>query len=197
LTVASDLFAAQGYRATTVKEITSQCHITQAALYLYFPSKAAVLAELTTIAHSHLARKLDQGDAEYRREGDPAKRLSSLVGGFVEFGTEYTVLARVAAWERSALPEPEYSRVSDLRRDVRSRFEEVIIAGINQGQFIVISGFERPAIFLATAIIDMCSGIFGWYDEDFRVPSSALLSGYQEAALALVGAKLELNTQRR
>lgn len=189
LSVASELFAAQGFPATTVKEITSGCGITQAALYLYFPSKEAVLVELITIAHAQLARNLDEEVSQHSDQNEPAQVLADLVKGFVTFGTEYTVLARIADRETRALPELEYSKVTDLRRDVRRRFETAISAGFKQGVFTVLPRIEHPEIFLATAIIDMCAGTFSWFDSGVKVPSDVLIFGYQEAALALVGAR--------
>jgi AcrR family transcriptional regulator len=191
LDAAVALFADQGFRATTVKEITERCGITQAAMYLYFPSKDAVLAALINHAHAELTRRLDEADPKTGSNA-PRQRLKALVGAMVEYGTECTVMARVADREWRALTEPQLSAVADLRRDVRSRFEKVVQACLDENLFpadaaTVAKIGDYRARLLATAIIDMCLGVASWYDKTITISTDGLVSGYQSAVLAMAG----------
>ena len=194
LDAASDLFAAQGFRATTVKEITEQCGMTQAALYLYFPSKDAVLVELINVGHQQLTRYLDNADPPERRAGDPGRRLVALVGGMVTYATECTIVARVADRDWQALTGLGRASVAELRRDVRQRFEAVVQACLDGGLFPTASATvseigDHRARLLATAIIDMCSGVYHWYNPTISVPPTALVASYQETVMAMAGGK--------
>ena len=193
LDAASDLFAAQGYHATTIKEITDRCGITQAALYLYFPSKDRLLSELIRVGHAELTRRLDEASARSTAR-DPVSHLRALVGSLVEYSTECTVVARIADREWRALTEPELSAVAELRRDVRRRFESAVQACLDQHLFTLSPEAmekigEHQARLLATAIIDMCLGITGWYEKSITVPADALVPSYQDLVMAMAGTK--------
>jgi AcrR family transcriptional regulator len=201
LDAAAELFAAQGFRGTTVKEITERCGITQAALYLYFPSKDAVLAELISVGHAELTRRLDDAES-HSSDGDPRFRLSALVKGLVQYGTEATVIARVADREWRALTEPHRSAAADLRRDVRRRFEVAVGACLDQGMFDLrpdpaegVGDYQTRM--LATAIIDMCLGVASWYETSLRVPTEGLVKGYQDVVLAMAGTGRPARSEKR
>jgi AcrR family transcriptional regulator len=193
LDAASDLFAAQGYHATTIKEITERCGITQAALYLYFPSKDKLLAELIKVGHAELTRRLDEATARSAVR-DPRSRLRALVGSLVEYSTECTIVARVADREWRALTEPQLSAAAELRRDVRRRFESAVRACLDQNLFALSPETtgkvgEHQAQLIATAIIDMCLGVVSWYEKSITVPTDALVASYQDLVLAMAGTK--------
>ena len=191
LDASADLFAAQGFRGTTVKEITERCGITQAALYVYFPSKDAVLAELITVGHAELTRRLDEAE-EKSGTTDPRAWLRALVAGLVEYATGHTVVARVADREWKALNEPQRSKVVELRRDVRRRFEAAVTACMDAKMFPLseatteVVGSYRARM-LATAIIDMGLGIVNWYDPARSIATEGLIGGYQDIVLAMAG----------
>lgn len=193
LRAAERLFAAQGFRATTVKMITLECGITPGALYLYFRSKDAVLAELIRVAYDELQRLLDAAEARTGEESTPADRLANLVEGFVLYGTNHTTLARVADNEWALLDEgPERAAVADLRRSIRHRFEDVISRGVAAGEFSYVGNNKVRARhecrFLATAILDMCSGVFSWYTPEGSISARELIARYRATALRIVGA---------
>lgn len=194
LDAATELFAAQGFKGTTVKEITERCRITQAALYLYFPSKDALLAELIRVAHGELARRLDEADQRLDATTDPRLRLRALVGALVEYGTECTLIARVADRDWRALSEPHRTAVAALRRDVRQRFEGAVSQCLDHNQFELAPGTAEQVgdyrtRLVATCIIDMALGVAGWYDGSFSLPTAALVASYQDLVLAMASGR--------
>ena len=191
LDAASRLFAAQGFSATTVREIMLECGITQAALYLYFPSKDAVLAELIRVGYAHLTNALDEAEAA-SDESDPADCLAHLVAGFVGYATNHTLLARVADQEWRHLEGDEHDNIAELRRSVRGRFERVIDDGIAAGVFTVVdpegtAASSHQTRFLATSIVDMCTGIFSWYSTTGHIDVPLMSDRYQRVALRMCG----------
>ena len=66
LDIAGELFARQGYTATTIADIARELGTTTAALYYHFPSKAAILGGLLAVpltAYTRLLDSLDSGEA--------------------------------------------------------------------------------------------------------------------------------------
>jgi AcrR family transcriptional regulator len=191
---AQRLFARQGFRATSVKEIMVECGITQAALYLYFPSKDALLTELIRVGYDHLRENLDDADLRSGAGAEAGVRLGNLVEGFVRYGTEYRTLARVADNEWKQLGPKEQRTVAAMRRAIRGRFEQVIAIGVADQSFVLprtsMRGAARQQRFAATAVIDMCSGVFNWYSKDGTVAAADLVAGYRSLALRMVGAGL-------
>ena len=187
LDTAATLFADQGFRATTVKEITLGCGITQAALYLYFPSKDAVLAELIEMSYEDLERRLNAAvDGNVDGESS-AVRLSSLTRAFMEFGISATTLARVSEREWVGLGGVELEKIRALRRDVRRRFETVIAAGVASGEFGVALQGQHVERMLATVVIDMCTGVWQWFEQS-GLDGEHLVEAYVQLALNIVQA---------
>lgn len=190
LDTAATLFAEQGFRATTVKEITLGCGITQAALYLYFPSKDAVLAELIEMSYEDLERRLNAA-VDGNVDGDSSTvRLSSLTRAFMEFGISATTLARVSEREWVGLGGAELEKTRALRRDVRQRFETVIATGVASDEFSVALERQHAERMLATAVIDMCSGVWQWFEQS-GLDGEQLVETYVRLALNLVRAAPE------
>lgn len=76
LQIAGELFARQGYTATTIADIARELGTTTAALYYHFPSKAAILGGLMTGPLTAYIRLLDGLDSG---AGTPADLLGSMI----------------------------------------------------------------------------------------------------------------------
>ena len=59
LQIAGELFARQGYTATTIADIARELGTTTAALYYHFPSKAAILSGLMAAPLTAYLKLLD------------------------------------------------------------------------------------------------------------------------------------------
>ena len=70
LTIAGELFARQGYTATTIADIARELGTTTAALYYHFPSKSAILAGLLAVPIKAYARLLDSLDSGVAKPED-------------------------------------------------------------------------------------------------------------------------------
>jgi AcrR family transcriptional regulator len=64
LSAALDLFADQGYDATTMQDIAVRVGFTKAAIYYYFPTKSALLESILGPAHAMANETLDQAESK-------------------------------------------------------------------------------------------------------------------------------------
>jgi AcrR family transcriptional regulator len=175
--VASELFHANGYAATSVRDIARALDIQGASLYAHVASKEDLLwaiVDRSASAFEHAAdRAVDEtGDA------DAVERLAALVEAHVE------VVA--ADPERSSVFVTEWRHLSGGRRAViagrrdayEARFRETIRDGVAVGAFRPTD----PAI-AATFILTALNGIATWYRPDGRLSPDRIADHYVELAL--------------
>jgi len=175
--VASELFHANGYAATSVRDIARALDIQGASLYAHVASKEDLLwaiVDRSASAFEHAAdRAVDEtGDA------DAVERLAALVEAHVE------VVA--ADPERSSVFVTEWRHLSGGRRAViagrrdayEARFRETIRDGVTVGAFRPTD----PAI-AATFILTALNGIATWYRPDGRLSPDRIADHYVELAL--------------
>jgi AcrR family transcriptional regulator len=189
LDAACRLFAHKGFAATSVREITLDCNITQAAMYRYFDSKDTVLYELIRLSFQYLMESLEQASAE--TESQPAaQRLDQLVESYLNYATTHTLLARVASQEWSRMRGPEREEFSGFRRTVRGYFSDVINDGIEHGVFSLSvpngQSRERTLKLTTTAVLDTCSGVFVWYEADGEAKPEHLVELYKSIVRRIV-----------
>src|SRR5689334_12055259 len=92
-----ELFGAQGYHGTTIREIADAAGIQSASLYSHFAAKEAILAELVFVGHdTHhhilLTALLNSGP-------DPVDQLRSLIAAHVAAHCRYAELGVVSNYE--------------------------------------------------------------------------------------------------
>jgi AcrR family transcriptional regulator len=96
LEIAGELFARQGYTATTIADIARELGTTTAALYYHFPSKAAILGGLLArplTAYTQLLDSLDSGEAT----------PEDLLGAIIDITAESRELATIFDRDPAAL----------------------------------------------------------------------------------------------
>jgi AcrR family transcriptional regulator len=86
LTAAKQLFVEEGYVATTIRRIAAKVGISSTALYVYFPDKDAILAEISDATFGGLIVEL----GEVRRNSpDPLNALSKCLERYIRFGLDH------------------------------------------------------------------------------------------------------------
>ena len=86
LSAARRLFWERGYAGTTMPEIAEAAELAPGTLYLYFPSKSALYAELLFAGYDRLIERLG---VELNRAGDPRDRGEALMDAFFGFARDY------------------------------------------------------------------------------------------------------------
>ncbi|MFD4195452.1 MULTISPECIES: TetR/AcrR family transcriptional regulator [Amycolatopsis] len=174
-------FARRGYHATTTRDIASAAGMSPAALYVHFPSKAALLFAISKSGHQ---QTLDLVEDVAKRADEPAERMRRIVADFVAWHARRHTVARVVQYELQALPEQEYQVVADLRRRIEHLVRGVIEDGVAQGQFVVAD--VKTA---ARAVLSLGVDVARWYSERTGKTPKALGREYADLTLRMLGAQ--------
>jgi AcrR family transcriptional regulator len=180
-TAALELFAAQGYRATTIDEIGARVGIRGPSVYKHFRSKQDLLADVVVgTTEAMLAAQR----AAVRSAGDVRGQLRAAVEAHVRFHAEHPREAFVAAREVDSLAEPQRSDVLRKRAEYDRRLRRLVETGVREGVFTV----DSPRL-AAYAMLDMGAGVAGWFRPGGPVSQDELAGLYADLALRMVGTR--------
>jgi len=153
LATAAQLFAGQGYTATTMQQLAEACGVSKATLYHYVRDKQDLLAQIT---RSHVAR-LEALVAEVEAaEREPRARLEALIGRFMQ------------AYERS---QNEHRVLTEDVKFLDTTEREAVLAGQRRvvAAFAASIGALRPDLQgaqlgkpLAMLLFGMINWTFTW-----------------------------------
>jgi TetR/AcrR family transcriptional regulator, cholesterol catabolism regulator len=184
---AVDLFYAHGAQGTTVRQITGACGLTAGALYNHFTSKDHLLYVL--IRDIHLAVDSEMASTIASAGPGPADQLVATVRLLVGHTAGHKRRSRVANREFTVLTGPRRQEVRAIRRRMRDRLTEILIAGADQGMFDLAGGNDRAAATLASATVsNMCVHISEWTLEHYPLGTPDLQDRYASMALRIAGA---------
>ena len=175
--VASELFHANGYAATSVRDIAKALDIQGASLYAHVASKEDLLWAIVDRAAAAFERAADRALDE-TSGGDAVERLAALVEAHVEVVTADPERSSVFVTEWRHHSEPRRAAISERRDAYESRFRETIGEGTAIGAFRATD----PAI-AATFILTALNGIATWYRPDGRLSPDRIADHYVELAL--------------
>jgi AcrR family transcriptional regulator len=185
---AIELFYERGAPSTTVRDITSACGLTPGALYNHFASKDhllyLVVRDIHRVVDDHLGALLAATD------DNPATQLAVAAKLLVSHTARFKKRSRVANREFTLLTGSRRLEITALRRHMRDRFAEIILAGAQQGCFSLVGGNDIAAATMhAATITTMCVRISEWTLENAPPPGvTSLQDRYAELALRMVGA---------
>ncbi|GAA3125791.1 hypothetical protein GCM10020001_053490 [Nonomuraea salmonea] len=97
-------FAANGFHATTTRDIAECVGLSPAALYVHFPSKELVLFEVIRAGHERVLAHI-RDPAIVALEGS-AERLRAIVSAYTVWHARHHVTARVCQMELNHLTPP-------------------------------------------------------------------------------------------
>jgi len=180
--VASELFRAHGYAATSVRDIARVLDIQGPSLYAHVTSKEDVLwaivdrAATRFEAASQAAATQDAGSGR-----DPSAALAALVRAHVRVITDDVGAAAVFVHEWRALGGERRAAVLERRDAYERRFRELIEAGIATGDFEMTD----PAL-AATAVLSALNAIPGWYRPDGRLAAARIADHFVDLILRML-----------
>jgi TetR/AcrR family transcriptional regulator, cholesterol catabolism regulator len=165
--VASDLFRANGYAGTSVREIAKALSVKGASLYAHVTSKEDVLWAIVDRAATRFETAADAAEAraELEAPGDPVHAIAALVRTHVRVLTEDIGEASVFVHEWKSLGADRREAILARRDAYEQRFRRRIVAGIAVGAFALAD----PAI-ASTVILSTLNGLVTWYDPAGRLP---------------------------
>lgn len=174
--VASELFHANGYAATSVRDIAKALDIQAASMYAHVASKEDVLWSIVDAAATAFERAADEAASD--PSADPVDRLAALVEAHVEVVTSDPERSSVFVTEWRHLSGPRREAIAARRDAYEARFRDAIGDGIAVGAFTTTDA-TLAAAFLLTAL----NGIASWYRPDGRLGRDAVADTYVELAL--------------
>ncbi|MER5636146.1 TetR/AcrR family transcriptional regulator [Kitasatospora sp. NPDC002227] len=179
LLAAVDSFARRGYHATTTRDIATAAGMSPAALYIHYPSKAALLSEISRAGHQ---ATLDLVLAAAGAPGGPVERMRRLVEDFTSWHARGHTVGRIVNHELHALPEEEFEVVAELRRQI----EEAVLALIRQG--VASGAFDVQDIRTAArAVTSLGIDVSRWYTERSSETPEELGRRYGVLVLRMLG----------
>lgn len=176
-TVAGELFRAQGYAATSIRDIARALDMQGASLYSHVTSKEDLLWSIVDRAATAFEAAADAALAE-SANGDAVDRLAAFVEAHVEVVTADPERASVFVTEWRHLSEPHREGIARRRDDYEARLRQLIVDGISLGAFRATDS-ALAATFLLTAL----NGIATWYRPDGRLSADRIADHYVDLAL--------------
>lgn len=175
--VASELFHANGYAATSVRDIAKALDIQGASLYAHVASKEDVLFSIVDKAAAAFEARADEATEE-TAASDPVERLAALVEAHVDVVTADPERASVFVTEWRHLSPDRRAAIAQRRDAYEHRFREVIDDGITVGAFRA-TDTNLAATFILTAL----NGVAAWYRPDGRLSADRIADTYVDLAL--------------
>lgn len=179
LTAGVRCFAANGFHATTTRDITAAARLSPAALYVHFASKEEVLFEITRTGHQSSLRAV-QGAED---TGDPTAFVQTLVARFVTWHARYHVIGRVAQYELAALTAEHLDVIVALRQQITAVFHDAVHRATRDRAV-----GEVDAHRVVRAILSLGVDLVRWYRLDGPDSPEQLGDFYAELALGMVNA---------
>ena len=156
---AAELFANQGYTATSMNDIAAACGVSKAGLYHYYRDKRELLFQITV---GHVAR-LEQFVVEVMDAAagaTPDERLRALILRFVREYADAQNEHRVLTEDVRFLEEHERLQVQEPQRRVVAAFADAI-AAVRPN--LARNELDRP---LAMLLFGMINWMFTWLRPD-------------------------------
>jgi TetR/AcrR family transcriptional regulator, cholesterol catabolism regulator len=170
--IAAELFAEQGYRATTVRHIGDAAGVLSGSLYHHFDSKETILDELLS---SYLEDLLDTYRTIAKSGDDPATTLRELVRASIRSLSEHRAAITVLQNERNHLRTlSRFGHLTKSEEEVRRIWITVLRDGIASGAFradldpVVTYRFLRDSVWVAVR----------WFRQDGSLSADELADHY-------------------
>jgi AcrR family transcriptional regulator len=173
------LFAAHGYRGTSMRDIATELGVRAPSLYNHVASKQDILYEIMDKAMDRATAALEQALAGVDDVAEQLRRATeSLVLDFLRYPAEVTVCNNEV---RSLDPGHRLAIVAKRDR-YAARVRHIIEQGCRAGRFRT----RTPQI-AAFAVLEMGNGAKSWFRPSGRYPDTYVASEYGEFALRVVG----------
>jgi AcrR family transcriptional regulator len=179
LLAALESFARLGFHGTTTRDIARSAQMSPAAMYLHYPSKAALLFEISHATHLAMLQELR---AVFSEEAlSPANRLANLARVQARFHANHHTAARVANYELNSLDPDHRETIVEVRRTTKRVMREAVRLGVQSGDFNVVDLEATTG-----AIISLAVDISRWYKPGGRLTADQIGELYADMAVRLV-----------
>jgi AcrR family transcriptional regulator len=163
LGAAQDVFGKRGYTAATIPELAAAAELAPGTLYLYFPSKDAIYAELLAEGYELLRQRLAES---IRPAATPRRQAEALIDAFLGFARErpeYFDMMFFVLQREGRLDARQVQRLKQLEDGCRA------VAGQVLGQTGSGSGRQRQATL--DAVWSMLAGVIFYFRNGPEFPA--------------------------
>jgi AcrR family transcriptional regulator len=174
-------FAANGYHATTTRDICSGVGLSPAALYVHFPSKELVLHAIARIGHERVL--VEVRDSPVDEAAGSAERVRAIMARFTAWHARHHVAARVCQYELTGLTSPHYDEIRELRHRTTAVFRDAVRAGVADGSFPA-TDVDR----LVRSMLSLGIDLVRWYRLDGADSPEQIGAFYADLALRMLTA---------
>ena len=162
---AAELFARQGYSATSMNQVAEACGISKPSLYHYVLDKDRLLVE---IAEGHVAKLNALVDEVRQQPLAPEARVRRLIEVFLDVYADSQAAHRVLTEDVKFLQEADRERVLDAQRSVVAAFAEAVAAARPELRH---ADLLKP---LTMLLFGMMNWMFTWLQPDGRLTHTAM-----------------------
>ena len=162
---AAELFARQGYTATSMNQVALACGVSKPSLYHYVRDKYQLLVE---IAEDHVGRLKVLAAEAHARPAQPEARLRAMIASFLEVYAESQAAHRVLTEDVKFLEPADRKRVLDAQREVVAGFAEAIADARPE---LRAAELHRP---LTMLLFGMMNWMFTWLQPGGKLTHAAL-----------------------
>lgn len=179
LTSAVRCFAANGFHATTTRDISEGVGLSPAAMYVHFPSKELVLFEIIRAGHERVLAYVREPPVLAIESS--AERLRAVISRYTDWHARHHVAARVCQYELAGLTAEHYGEVLDLRHRTNEFFRDTVARGVADGSFAPVD-VKR----VTRAMLSLSIDLVRWYRLEGSDSPEQLGEFYADLALRLV-----------
>jgi len=177
-TAACELFARQGYRGTSMKDIGGALAVSAPNLYNHVPNKQDLLVVIMDTAMDRAHQALDDALTGVDDVAEQLRRATETsVLDFLRHPAEITVCNT----EIRSLEEPGRSRIIGKRDGYAARIRAIVERGCAEARFR--TAHPRPATF---AILELPANALAWFNERGKLSAEEVARIYGDFALDIV-----------
>jgi AcrR family transcriptional regulator len=174
------LFATRGFHATGIRQLADEVGVNSSTLYHYMGTKEDLLFR---IIQSSSARLIEAAERAAQMASGEAL-LCALVYIHVWSHASFREETAVVDNELRSLDTERRAEAVRLRDQYEQFWKETIAAGCESGVFSV-----RDQAMARLAILQMCSGVAGWYSPSGKASLEDLTTIHAHMALRLLGSQ--------
>lgn len=157
LEVASEMFAANGYEATTLDEVAARIEMTKPFIYSYYRNKGELLREICERGIRKSTHALEQAMEQPGTAAEQLQRIVYAVGRIIIEDRDY--IAVYQAEEKNLAPD-DAKAIRALRHEFDLKVTALLERGQEQGEF-EFHHAQRTALWIG----GLLTWIASWYHE--------------------------------
>ena len=158
--IAQNLFRERGYMATSMRDLASAVGVEPASLYNHFKSKSAILQAICFDLADQFFEAIDGLDKELSPETQLAKAIEFHIIVIVK----NLDASGVFLHEWRFLEEPHLTAFKKMRYEYETRFERILMEGIEEGVFKKID-----IKFYMLNLFSSMNWIYDWYKPEGKL----------------------------